>query len=168
MSRRHGWACENKYNYELVTATGEILSANAASNPDLWLALKGGSNNFGIVTRIDAKTYPLTDGKMWGGGISFNYTKDILAAQARTFSNFMKPENFDDGADMGMALVFQNPDAVYAAAFQLYYTEPVEGVPPVYQPFAKIKPQVASASGPANVTSLVLSANGVLPTNAQR
>ena len=34
-------------------------------NPDLFMALKDGSNNFGIVTRYDLQTFP--QGDFWGG-----------------------------------------------------------------------------------------------------
>ena len=33
--------------YQVVLANGSVVDANAQSNPDLWWALKGGSNNFG-------------------------------------------------------------------------------------------------------------------------
>lgn len=54
LSRRHGWDCDDIYGYEVVLAGGEIIYAPMSSHPDpdLWLALKGGSNNFGIVTRL--------------------------------------------------------------------------------------------------------------------
>jgi hypothetical protein len=38
---------------------------NHFSHPDLYYALRGGGNNFGIVTRFDMETFP--QGKMWGG-----------------------------------------------------------------------------------------------------
>lgn len=52
---------------QVVLANGTICNANANSHPDLWYALKGGSNNFGVVTRIDLKTF--AQGKFWGGSI---------------------------------------------------------------------------------------------------
>lgn len=55
---RTGFACDNVVNYEVILANGEILNANASSHPDLWRALKGGSSNFGIVTRFDIDTFP--------------------------------------------------------------------------------------------------------------
>ena len=48
-------------NYEVVLASGEIINANASANSDLWRALKGGGSNFGIVTRFDLETYPITN-----------------------------------------------------------------------------------------------------------
>jgi hypothetical protein len=41
------------------------VHANASERPDLWKALRGGLNNFGIVTSFRMKTFP--SGNMWGG-----------------------------------------------------------------------------------------------------
>lgn len=58
---RTGFACDNVVNYELVLANGEIINANASCQPDLWRALKGGSSNFGIVTKFDINTFPASN-----------------------------------------------------------------------------------------------------------
>lgn len=55
---RTGFACDSVVNYEVVLASGEIVNANASANADLWRALKGGSSNFGIVTRFDLQAFP--------------------------------------------------------------------------------------------------------------
>lgn len=55
---RTGFACDNVVNYEVVLANGTIVDANASCHPDLWRALKGGSSNYGIVTRFDINTFP--------------------------------------------------------------------------------------------------------------
>ncbi|KAL2836742.1 hypothetical protein BJX68DRAFT_250339 [Aspergillus pseudodeflectus] len=56
LSRRYGWAVDNVANYELVLANGTITNVNQSSHPDLYFALRGGGNNFGIVTRFDFET----------------------------------------------------------------------------------------------------------------
>ncbi|MGY2997311.1 FAD/FMN-containing dehydrogenase [Mesorhizobium sp. URHB0026] len=48
--RKHGLSCDNVISFELVTAEGHLLTANAADHPDLFWALRGGGGNFGIVT----------------------------------------------------------------------------------------------------------------------
>jgi hypothetical protein len=50
---------------QVVLANGSIINVNYASHPDLYFALRGGGNNFGIVTRFDLDTYE--QGGMWGG-----------------------------------------------------------------------------------------------------
>lgn len=54
-------------NYQVVLADGRIVEANHETNQDLFQALKGGGNNFGIVTRFDMLTLPAHD--VWDGAI---------------------------------------------------------------------------------------------------
>ncbi|GFF89615.1 FAD binding domain protein [Aspergillus lentulus] len=62
---RFGLACSNVLTYEVVLASGKVVLATASSHPDLWRALKGGSNNFGIVTRFTVRCFPST--QIWSG-----------------------------------------------------------------------------------------------------
>ncbi|KAK8041672.1 FAD binding domain-containing protein [Apiospora rasikravindrae] len=57
-SGRHGFTCDDVTNYEVVLASGQIVNANGKQTPDLFKALKGGSGNFGIVTRFDFAAFP--------------------------------------------------------------------------------------------------------------
>ncbi|KAL4746739.1 hypothetical protein BDW72DRAFT_184240 [Aspergillus terricola var. indicus] len=77
---RFGLACSNVLAYEVVLASGKIVRATAQSYPDLWRALKGGSNNFGVVTRFTVRCFPST--KIWGGFIyapNSQSTKALIA-----------------------------------------------------------------------------------------
>jgi hypothetical protein len=56
-----GFACDNVVNFEVVLGDGSVVNANADENADLWTALKGGSGNFGFVTRIDQKVWPSSE-----------------------------------------------------------------------------------------------------------
>ena len=49
----------------MVLANASLVNINQTSSPDLYFSLRGGGNNFGIVTRFDLETYP--QGKIWGG-----------------------------------------------------------------------------------------------------
>ncbi|KAI1763284.1 hypothetical protein GGR53DRAFT_497943 [Hypoxylon sp. FL1150] len=67
-STREGFICDNVLNFEVVVASGEIINANAQENSDLWVALRGGGNNLGIVTRFDVWTFeqgPMYAGMVW-------------------------------------------------------------------------------------------------------
>ncbi|KAI1080925.1 hypothetical protein F5B20DRAFT_579742 [Whalleya microplaca] len=65
-SGRYGFACDNVVAYEVVLADGRIVTADTAGGyADLFRVLKGGSNNFGIVTRFTMRT--LASGPIWGG-----------------------------------------------------------------------------------------------------
>ena len=48
----------NPGTLQVVLASGQIVNANLTSRPDLFAALKGGTNNFGIVTSFDMRVFP--------------------------------------------------------------------------------------------------------------
>lgn len=58
LSSQYGWAANNVVNFEVVLANGTVVNANAKENTDLFAALKGGGNNFGIVTAYTLQTHP--------------------------------------------------------------------------------------------------------------
>ena len=60
-SGRKGFGCDTVVNYEVVLANGSVIDANSTANTELWRALKGGSSNFGIVTRFDMEAIPARD-----------------------------------------------------------------------------------------------------------
>ncbi|KAJ7452892.1 FAD dependent oxidoreductase [Mycena latifolia] len=70
--------------YELVKPNGSIVTVTADSDPDLFFGLKGGLNNFGIVTRFTLKTFP--QGQVWGGLII--HTADQIPAVSVAIENF--------------------------------------------------------------------------------
>ncbi|KAK8075472.1 FAD-binding domain-containing protein [Apiospora hydei] len=144
-ARRHGWSCDNIYGYEVVLASGEVVYVTSDSYPDLWVALKGGSNNFGIVTRFDVAAFPST--QIWGGTVTYNYTPEVLDAQAKAFSNFMDPKNFDDAAMMGVILGFANPGG-FSVSNSLFYLEPT----PIPRPTRNSPPSLPRAT-PTPVTN---------------
>jgi FAD/FMN-containing dehydrogenase len=64
-SNKLGWACDNVASYELVTASGLAITVSAKTYSDLYWALRGGGNNFGIVTNFKLNAFPQEE--LWGG-----------------------------------------------------------------------------------------------------
>jgi FAD/FMN-containing dehydrogenase len=56
---RCGLVCDNTLSYDIVLASGEMIRANTDEHPDLFWALKGGGGNFGVVTSITYRMYPI-------------------------------------------------------------------------------------------------------------
>lgn len=62
---RQGFAADNIAALEVVLANSTVVTASAKENTDLFTALKGGGNNFGIVTRFDLMAFPASP--IWNG-----------------------------------------------------------------------------------------------------
>jgi FAD/FMN-containing dehydrogenase len=58
MDRLWGLTSDNVTALEVVTAAGEVVRADAGTNPDLyWACRGGGGGNFGVVTRFSVRTF---------------------------------------------------------------------------------------------------------------
>lgn len=59
LTRQYGLTADNMVSAEVVTANGDLLTADMENNPDLLWALRGGGGNFGIVTSFEFRAYPV-------------------------------------------------------------------------------------------------------------
>ena len=58
-ARRLGLQTNSVTAIELVTADGDLVRADAEHEADLFWALRGGGGNFGVVTALEFKLYPV-------------------------------------------------------------------------------------------------------------
>ncbi|MQA95957.1 MAG: FAD-binding protein [Streptosporangiales bacterium] len=57
LARGYGLACDNVESFEIVTAEGAVLRADAGENADLFWGLRGGGGNFGVVTEFEFRLH---------------------------------------------------------------------------------------------------------------
>ncbi|OJD29127.1 fad binding domain-containing protein [Diplodia corticola] len=125
----YGWACDNVVNYEVVIANGSIINVSRDVEPDLFWALRGGGNNFGIVTNFTVTTF--SQGLMWGGGRLHRLGQRDKIIEA--FANF--GSNAEQDPKAAMILSFAYSQGEYLAQIDMQYAEPVRN-PPIFENFS--------------------------------
>ncbi|MFI6265844.1 FAD-binding oxidoreductase [Micromonospora sp. NPDC051006] len=69
LARSYGLAAESVLRAQVVTADGELTTASADRNPDLFWALRGGGGSFGVVTALEFRLYPVA--QVYAGAVTF-------------------------------------------------------------------------------------------------
>lgn len=69
LSRKYGFAADSLIRAELVTADGRVVVADRHHHPDLYWAIRGGSGNFGVVTSLELRLFPVPS--VYGGNAEF-------------------------------------------------------------------------------------------------
>ncbi|KAG5979642.1 hypothetical protein E4U55_004925 [Claviceps digitariae] len=122
-SNRHGWACDNVNTYEVVLADGSIRQVGHDSDySDLYWALRGGGNNFGIVTRFDLATYP--QGKLWAGFQTFPLTEETSTAVNNAFYHFARHSSRDPNAQIITSYAYTQALNLHVISSALQYGLP--------------------------------------------
>ncbi len=125
-------------NYEVVVASGEIVNANANENADLWWALRGGGNNFGVVTRFDFRTFK--QGPFFGGSLYY-FNPSFPSQVGALVQELQKPDADPDThfmVSLGYTALF-GPETV--GMNQIYHMSDTEK-PAVLEPFISVQPQM--------------------------
>ncbi|KAJ4365087.1 hypothetical protein N0V83_008704 [Neocucurbitaria cava] len=129
-SQLNGLVADNIANFEVVLGNSSVVNANATSNADLYAALRGGGNNFGIVTRFDMRTSAIH--AIW-------YT--LFTLDPQTYTTFMS------ALAQVQANMEKDPKAnIYMLASKntvelaLFYAEPTGAKPDAFAPMLAIPP----------------------------
>ena len=133
----------------MVIGDGSIITASATSHPDLFLVLKGGGNNFGIVTKYEVKAFPFGD--LWAGIMV--YPRSTTAAQITAFMDFTANIKNDVSANMINIWSYQQATGADLILNCLEYTKPI-AAPAPYNELLAIQPLIASTMRITNLTDL--------------
>ncbi|GAA1448121.1 FAD-binding oxidoreductase [Leifsonia poae] len=70
LARSHGFTADWVRAFRVVTADGEVVTADGATNPELFWALRGGKGGLGVVTEMTLELVPLRT--LYGGSLFFD------------------------------------------------------------------------------------------------
>ncbi|ESK82230.1 putative fad dependent oxidoreductase [Moniliophthora roreri MCA 2997] len=77
---QRGLTIDNIVSHDLVLPNGTFVQVTNETDSDLFFALKGGFNNFGVVTSFTVKAYPQTD--VWIAIVSYPMNASSAVHQA--------------------------------------------------------------------------------------
>ncbi|KAK0224284.1 FAD dependent oxidoreductase [Armillaria fumosa] len=114
LSNQYGLTLDNVLAYELVVPDGTVVTVTDTSHPDLFFSLKGGGNNYGIVTRFTLKTHP--QGAVWGGIAAYNasHISAFTAASVKFCSEVIDPK-------AGIIIVYGYTSGEVILSTQMFY-----------------------------------------------
>ena len=104
LSRRFGFAADSLLRADVVTAGGELVRATADRNGDLFWALRGGGGNFGVVTALELRLYPVE--QVYAGTALFPIAR---AGQVLEYYRDWGPE-LPDELSTTVVLLRESPD----------------------------------------------------------
>ncbi|KAL5514287.1 hypothetical protein ACEPAG_2375 [Sanghuangporus baumii] len=84
-TNQFGLLIDTLVSVEIVLPSGEIIQVTNSSHPDLFFGLRGGLNNFGIVTQITVEAHPQS--LVFGGSLTYSSeTSDEFNSAIADFS----------------------------------------------------------------------------------
>ena len=152
--------CGLSSHEQVVFADGSIHDVNPKSYSDLYFALRGGGNNFGIVTRFDLATYP--QGDLWAGSRTFLFDNSTASAINKAFTTFGVSSPQDPYAQVILAYAYAQSLGVYVAVTDLQYGKPTP-YPPILKNFTDISGAVADTLRITDLPSLTVEFNSSNP-----
>ncbi|KAK4238693.1 FAD-binding domain-containing protein [Achaetomium macrosporum] len=144
-----GWSVNTLVGVQVVLGDGSIIEANKHKNEDLFWALKGGGNNFGIVTRYDMTTIPLT--AAYGGLIAWQGLEHTAQFIQATQDFLVSPDGIGDPFTEINPTVTLYPNqtggALWQPVFNPFVSGNYSGVPRSIQNYTNIPNPVGNLLG---------------------
>jgi FAD/FMN-containing dehydrogenase len=156
LARKHGLQANSVTAIELVTSDGQAARVDAQHEPDLFWALRGGNGNFGVVTAIEFKVYPVEE--LYAGVMFFPFER---AAEVLHAWSDLVPTLPDELMSWASLLQFPDlpfvPEPVRGGSFAVVYAaflgteaegrarlRPVRDLVPAMDTFAMVPPAALS------------------------
>jgi FAD/FMN-containing dehydrogenase len=166
--RKHGLSSDNLVEAQVVCADGEVRTASADSNPDLYWALRGGGGNFGIVTSFTFRLHPLGPIVAFAGTF---YPIEEVADVLRGWRAYVTDAP-DEVTSVCVTITFpadpEMPETVHDRACAIiggvYAGDPEEGMPKL-QPLRELGTPLADLSQPMPFTAVQAAFDPLFPRN---
>ncbi len=142
LMRKYGLALDNLVSLDVVTADGELRTASASENPDLFFGLRGSQSNLGIVTSLEYRLHPVGPTVLAGM---------VLHPLERGREVLRFYRDYTSGAPDEMsasACLLKSPDGHPMVAIVLCYIGPLEEGQRLVEPLRTFGPPVMDTLQP--------------------
>src|SRR6266542_3670408 len=147
LGRTHGLSCDNLLSVDVVTADGQLRTASANENADLFWAVRGGGGNLGVVMSFEYRLHEVGPTVLAGLLVwPRPMARDVLHA----FREFTQgaPENASAYAGLGTS-----PDGVPIVVAIAFHHGPTEEGEALFAPLRAFGPPIADMIQPMPYTS---------------
>jgi hypothetical protein len=160
LARRYGLSCDNLESVDIVTADGQLLTASAAENADLFFGVHGGGGNFGVVTSFEYRLHPVST--VLAGIIAYPFQKarDVLKLFRELTS--AAPDELASGV-----VLISLPDGTPVAGIVLCYSGPPSEGERLLKPLRAFGPPLIDQIGPIPYTAAQQLIDGFYPSGLQ-
>lgn len=153
-----GFTCDDVISYEVVLADGRIVTAQANNDyNDLFLALKGGSSNFGIVAKFTIRCSQCE--KIWGELRILS--RDNTEAALQALQDFTPRVKQDPHANLILMIAYMPAQKDVVAVSALVHVGAVDNAP-LYEQIQAI-PSLTDMCKMTTITQLVSEYDPVPP-----
>ncbi|OJI82813.1 hypothetical protein ASPTUDRAFT_191301 [Aspergillus tubingensis CBS 134.48] len=132
LSTAFGLGADQTLSFEVVTASGEVITASRTNNTDLYWALSGGgAGNFGVVTSLTVKAHP--DATISGAALEFtvaNITSDLFFEAVEHFHTLLPAM-----VDAGTTVIYEMTNEIFLINPLTAYNKTTAEVKTILSPF---------------------------------
>jgi len=155
LRRKHGLSIDNLLSVDIVTADGQLRTASAAENSDLYWAVRGAGSNFGVVTSLEFQLHPVGPTVVLCGVFYALADAPKVLRQWRSLIQTI-PDEFTPIAIFWSIPEGFPPEVVGTPIIATagVYNGPVEEGMKVVQPFREMATPVLDLSGPTPFTGV--------------
>ncbi len=136
LMRKYGLALDNLISLDIVSADGQLRTASATENADLFFGVRGTHSNFGVVTSLEYRLHPV--GPMVISGLVLHPLE-----KAGEVLRFYREYTSQAPEEMSAwAALLTSPDGHPMVAIVVCYIGPIEAGEQVARPLKEFGPPV--------------------------
>lgn len=160
LNGKHGLACDNLLSVDVVTADGQLRTADPERHEDLFWALRGGGGNFGVVVSFTYQLHPVTT--VLGGSVSYPPNKAHEALRRYHELASTCPDELSTAASIG-----RNSEGEPVVSVAVCWCGPLDEGERVVRPLREFGPPTADEIQPMPYLTLQSAPDAGFPLGRQ-